>query len=506
MPAKTIMVQGTASNAGKSILVAALCRIVRQAGYSVAPFKAQNMSLNSYVTPDGGEIGRAQAVQAEAAGCEMSVDMNPILLKPEADARSQVVVQGRPFKTLSASGYYDYKTTMWPIVMESLARLRTQYEVIVIEGAGSPAEVNLRERDIVNMAVAKAVQSPVVLVADIDRGGALAALVGTMVLLEPDERELVKALVLNKFRGDIDLLKPAIDIVEQRTGVPMAGVVPFMRDLGIAEEDSVVLDYEPWRKKPDALLEVAVIHLPHMSNFDDFDALEADPRVALRLVEPHHDLGEPDLIILPGTKTTIADLDVLRRSGLGDAICQKVAAGTPVIGICGGYQMLGRVLHDPEHVESSRDAAEGLGLLPLETSFVWDKTTHQVKGKILGGHGLLSYARDLEVRGYEIHSGDTSGGSAPAVALNERSSEPIERKDGAISDDGLVLGTYLHGFFDQPDLRYAIIRWLAERKGLSFERREDRFARQLAYDRLADNVRASLDMDLIWRLIGLGGA
>ena len=501
MAAKTLMVQGTASSAGKSILVTALCRIFRQDGYRVAPYKAQNMALNSYVTADGGEIGRSQAVQAEAAGAEMSVDMNPILLKPEGDARCQVVVRGRPHATLSAAQYYDFKDSLWPLALESLRRLREQYDLVVIEGAGSPAEVNLRDNDIVNMRVALAAEAPVLLVADIDRGGVFASLVGTLDLLEPQERALVKGLVVNKFRGDVSLLQPGLEFLARRTGVPVVGVIPFLRDLHVAEEDSVALE-AGWGGRAQALLDVAVVHLPRIANFDDFDALRREPAVSVRTVSEPAGLGWPDLIVLPGTKATIADLAYLRQSGLADAIVALARRGVPVIGICGGYQMLGRVLHDPLLVESPLARATGLGLLPIETTFAAEKRTCRVRGRMAGGRGLLSLVEGQEVEGYEIHMGESKGEAPPAVAITERAGRLVADLDGAVSADGLVFGTYVHGLFDRPGFRRGLLRWLAERKNVPLQSAAEPVDKDREYDRLAAVVRSSLDMRLVYSLIG----
>lgn len=505
MTGKVIMVQGTASSAGKSILVTALCRIFHQDGYRVAPFKAQNMALNSYVAVDGGEIGRSQAVQAEAAGAEMTVDMNPILLKPEADDMSQVVVRGRPRFTFSAYEYFRYKDVLWPVVEESLAALRSRYEVVVAEGAGSPAEVNLHDDDIVNMRVALAAQAPVVLVADIDRGGVFATLVGTLELLEPAERALVKGLVINKFRGDISLLRSGLDFLEKRTGVPVLGVIPFIHDLGIADEDSVSLEDRQWREPKAGELDIALIHLPHMSNFDDFDPLRREPDVRLRLVTRAEELGVPDLVILPGTKTTMADLDYMRQRGLVEGVKSLRARGVPVIGICGGFQILGARLRDPLGVESEREEAEGLGLLPVETTFEAEKATYRARGTVEVAAGPLAGSRGGEVTGYEIHMGTSLAHCEPAFRIRDRSGVPVDLVDGAVSEDGLVIGTYLHGLFANDGLRAALLAWLAERKGLVRDTTATRFSSEEEYDRLAAVVRESIDVKYIYSLLGLEG-
>ena len=505
MTAKTLMVQGTASSVGKSVITAALCRILRQDGWNVAPFKAQNMSLNSFVTQDGLEMGRAQVVQAEAACVEPSVEMNPILLKPEGDNRSQVIVMGKPIDTLPAREYFELKEQLWSAVTDSLGKLSAQYDVVVIEGAGSPAEVNLKDHDIVNMRVAQHLRAPVLLVADIDRGGVFASIVGTLELLTPEERTLVKGLIINKFRGDLSLLTPGLEWIEQRTGVKVLGVIPYYHDIYIAEEDSVSLERRRHMKaQSDFVLDIAVIGLPHISNFDDFDPLEQEEGVRLRYVEANDSLGEPDLIILPGTKSTIADLEYLKSWAIGEEVARRAKQGTPVIGICGGYQMLGELVHDPDHVESNQSQMKGLGLLPVTTTFVPSKSTHQVRGKVISRSGLLQSAQGLPITGYEIHMGHTNqnGLDAPLL-IEERSTRPCRSQDGATSADGNVLGTYVHGLFHNEGLRRAILKELARRKGVSLSLTNAVISKEEGYDRLADLVRGSLDMDYIYRIMGL---
>ena len=451
MTAKTLMIQGTASSAGKSLLVAALCRIFRQDGVRVAPFKAQNMALNSFVTREGHEMGRAQVVQAQAAGLEPHVDMNPILLKPEQDARSQVVVMGKPWATLAAGEYYRRKGELWSVVTAALDRLRERYDLVIIEGAGSPAEINLRESDIVNMAVARYAGAPVLLVGDIDRGGVFASLVGTMVLLEEDERRLIKGFVINKFRGDVTLLHDGLTMLEERTGVPVLGVVPFIRGLQIAEEDSVALE-EPLRRFGNSFqaksvfahqessccqgysqpfgklrtppsqgseVDIAVIRLPRISNFDDFDALALEEGVQVRFVDGTDRLGHPQAVILPGTKSTIADLLWLRRVGLARAICALAENGIPVVGICGGYQMLDRTISDPNRVESAEGQVEGLGLLPVDTIFEAVKATYQARARIETDRGFFAEIEGQEIEGYEIHMGHSRGARRPFACWPE---------------------------------------------------------------------------------------
>ncbi|MBI4758579.1 MAG: cobyric acid synthase [Chloroflexi bacterium] len=501
MTAKVLMVQGTSSSAGKSLLVAALCRIFTQEGYRVAPFKAQNMALNSFVTRDGLEIGRAQAVQAHAAGIEPTVDMNPILLKPEADSRSQVVVLGRPRTKLESRDYNRRRDNLWQVVIESLARLRGQFDLVVIEGAGSPAEPNLKTGDIVNMRVARHAQAPVLLVGDIDRGGVFASLVGTLELLEPDERNLLKGIIINKFRGDLALLRPGLDFLEARCGVPVVGVVPYLRDLRIAEEDSVALEQSTADRRLLAnVADIAIIRLPHISNFDDFDPLALEPGVRVRYVDSPLDLGEPHAIIIPGSKSTAADLHFLNASGLATAIVARAHQGTAVVGICGGYQMLGLVIRDPDRVESEREVTPGLGLLPVETVFFPEKATYQAQARVVTMRGFLRDLVGQPVNGYEIHMGRTAS-PEPMLCIVRRGDAQVNEADGATDATGRIFGTYLHGLFDNAHFRKAWLSSLqdhAREVGLSMAE-----VREQAYNRLAACVRASLNMPLLYRIVGL---
>jgi adenosylcobyric acid synthase len=499
MPAKTLMVQGTASSVGKSILVAALCRIFLQDGFRVAPFKSQNMALNSFVTREGGEIGRAQAVQAEAAGVLPTVDMNPILLKPEADHRSQVIVSGKVMRNLTASEYYEFTPTLIQTVEASLSRLRSAYDIVMIEGAGSPAEVNLKEREIVNMRVAKMADAPVVLVGDIDRGGVFASIVGTLELLDQAERDLVKGFIINKFRGDVSLLRPGLDILEKKCGRPVLGVVPYIHDLGIAQEDSVFLDERP-DKNSGADLDIAVIHLPYTSNYDDFDPFE-DRGCRVRYVSEADELGSPDLIIVPGTKTTIADLKFLRQRGLALPITRLARTGTPVIGICGGYQILGKRINDPQHVESREATVEGLGLLDVETTFAGTKTTTQVKARVVAAKGMFAGLNGVEVAGYEIHMGRTEGDNRSPFHIFETPQGKADYADGSVSDGCSVLGSYIHGLFHNTAFTDGVLAYLMKRRGLSpsgvAANTKD------PYDALAAVVKESLDMQAVYRIAGL---
>lgn len=504
MTARTVMVQGTASNVGKSVLVAALCRVLRQDGYRVAPFKSQNMALNAAVTIDGGEIGRSQAVQAAAAGIEPTVDMNPILLKPEAELRSQVIVRGRVWATLPAREYHQRREVLLDVVHASLDRLRAAYDVVVIEGAGSPAEINLNATEIVNMRIARLADAPVLLVGDIDRGGVFAALLGTLELLDPADRQRVKGLIVNKFRGDIALLQPGLDFIHARTGVPVLGVVPHLPRLALPAEDSVALEEHPARPADDTLLDIAILKLPRISNFDDFDPLAAEEGVAVRFVESPADLGRPDLLIIPGTKSTIADLQAIRQNGLADAIVALARAGTPLLGICGGYQMLGETIEDEEGVESDERRVAGLGLLPVRTRFSRDKRTERARARVATGRGLLAGTAGRAVTGYEIHMGQTTGPVDPALEIVERQGQPAGDRDGAVSETGTIVGVYLHGFFDEPGPRGAVLRNLAARKGVA-PRAWGIPPDGDPFDRLADHVRAHLDLAALYRLLGVAG-
>ena len=502
--AKTIMLQGTSSHVGKSILTTALCRIFLQDGLRVVPFKAQNMALNSYVTKFGEEMGRAQVAQAEAAGLEPMVEMNPVLLKPTGDSRSQVVLMGRPIGNMTAKEYHQgYSLQALDTVKACLQKLHDKFDRIVIEGAGSPAEVNLKANDIVNMRVAKLAPAPVLLVADIDRGGALASVVGTLELLEPDERELVKGIIINKFRGDIRLLQPALEFLETKTGKPVLGVIPHLVDLGIDDEDSVSLEDKQTVQTKE--IDVAVLRTPKISNFTDFDTLGAEPDVAVRYVRQGEALGKPDLIILPGSKNTVEDLLYLREHGYEKAIKELHAQGIPVIGICGGYQMLGQTVFDPEHTESEHDETPGLGLLDTTTTFVAEKMTQQVSARGLSDRFLGIKASGLELKGYEIHMGRTefAAGTEAAFQIEERSCQKAASPDGAVASSGLVLGTYLHGIFDNDSYRGLLANALRQRKGLApLDRSGDTQARkEAAYNRLAAVVRENLEMTRLYAIV-----
>ena len=497
------MVQGTSSGAGKSVLVTALCRIFARAGYRVAPFKSQNMSLNAAVPVDGGEIGRAQAAQAEAAGIEPTVDMNPILLKPEADDRSQIVVRGAPLGTLGFARYRAMRETLLPIVAESLARLRLASDLVIIEGAGSPAEINFRD-EIVNMPIARLADAPVLLVGDIDRGGVFAALYGTLALLPPDDRGRIAGLIVNKFRGDADLLLPGLDEIAALTGVPVLGTIPYIVERLVPSEDA--FDLETTAPARGAhLIDVAVVHLPRIANFDDFEPLADEPGVRVRFVRTAAELATTDLIVLPGTKTTIADLAWLRERGLAAAIVDAARAGCPVLGVCGGYQMLGETIHDPHRVESSVATAPGLGLLPAVTTFARDKTTVRVSARVRRVPGLLGLAAGADVDAYEIHAGETDVVEAPRpFTITARRGRSAHDLDGATSEDGAVVGTYLHGLLANDRVRRAMLETLARRKRREPDPRWGAsVSRTVRYDRLADIVTGALDVAKIAKLVGL---
>ena len=494
MIAKVLMVQGSSSSAGKSLLVTALCRIYARSGVRVAPFKGQNMSNNAAVCLDGGEIGRAQALQAAACGLSPSVDMNPVLIKPEADSRSQIILMGRPWQTLEARNYYENKAVLWEHVTPALDRLRAAYDLVIIEGAGSPAEINLRAGDIVNMAVAQYAHAPVLLIGDIDRGGIFAQLLGTLWLLEPDERAWVRGFVVNKFRGDLSLFEEGVRILEQKGEIPVLGVIPYLKGLSLPDEDAVSVETASRAAEPASALQIdiAVLALPRIANFDDLDPLRAEPGVHLRHIESVEQLRKPHAIIIPGTKSTMADLEWLRKTGLAQAVIDFVNDGGALVGVCGGYQMLGQTLHDPLHVESRSDRMDGLGLLPIVTTFAQKKSTHQVRAKILN---FASLAGEI-IEGYEIHMGGTSG-QTPWLEILSRNGEEVSVPDGSVSPNGRVWGCYLHGLFHNDSLRYA---WL---QSLGWQGRpvshSARFEESL--EKLADAVENSLDMKKLEKII-----
>ncbi len=498
MRGKSLMIQGTGSSVGKSVLCAALLRILRQDGYRVAPFKAQNMALNSFATREGLEMGRAQVVQAQAAGIEPSVMMNPVLLKPTSDRRSQVVVNGRPIGNMTAMEYHTYKPALRKMIRETYEALERTVDYVVIEGAGSPAEINLREGDIVNMSMAHTADAPVLLVGDIDPGGVFASLYGTVMLLPPEERVRIKGTIINKFRGDVKILEPGLRMIEDLIGVPTAGVVPWT-DIELEDEDSVTGRFH--RAAGEGDVDVAVVHLPHISNFTDFQALSLVEGARVRYAKRPEELENADVVILPGTKNTIEDLLSIRNRGLDAAILRHARAGKLLIGVCGGYQMLAGKLSDPHHVESRVVETAGLGLLDMDVEFLPEKTTVQAAGVVTGGDCWLSVIDGVQIDGYEIHAGVNRPGEGAVPWLRLTSREGI---DGVRNAQGNVLGSYLHGLFDNGHLSRAIIEHVRRKRGLPAQGGAPltmEAFREREFDRLADIVRASLDMDFIYSVM-----
>ena len=529
--ARALMVLGTASHAGKSILTAALCRIFADDGYRVAPFKAQNMSLNSAATPDGREIGRAQALQAEACRVPACAEMNPVLIKPSSDTGSQIVLLGRIWGQVTAATYHQQRVEeLFPVVLESYRKLASEYELIILEGAGSPAEINLREHDIVNMRMAHAANAACLLVGDIDRGGVFASLLGTLELLGPSDRALIRGYAINKFRGDLSLLKPGLEMMEPRLGIPCAGVVPYLHELGLDEEDGVAVEERRsaarvWRAAESASpyldpllneegtdgwggastkrpLRIAVVALPHMSNFTDFDALAAEPSAALAFVDQPKDLAAADLVILPGSKQTLNDLEWLHQRGLAPVLFGHAARGGCLVGICGGFQMLGVKIDDPQGIENQGLACsrQGLGLLQMGTVLQPEKITRPARGRVLRSVIFGHPANESAFRGYEIHVGETVYGqeAAPFAEITRAGSSAVVT-DGAVSTDQRVFGTYIHGIFDEDDFRHAFLEAARAACGLAplAARAFVAAERQSRLDRLAAHVRSSLDLELI---------
>ncbi|WP_395754991.1 cobyric acid synthase [Edwardsiella ictaluri] len=498
--AMAIMLQGTASDVGKSVLVAGLCRIFYQDGLRTAPFKSQNMALNSGITPDGKEMGRAQIFQAQAAGIAPDVRMNPVLLKPTSDRKAQVVLMGEVATDMDAVSYHQYKPRLRERILAVYRSLAQQYQVLVLEGAGSPAEINLRDRDIVNMGMAEMARCPVILVADIDKGGVFASIYGTLALLRQGERSRVKGVIINKFRGDVALLHSGIEQIEALTGVPVLGVMPWL-DLDLDDEDGVALQKGKYRQTAPRDLDIAVVQLPHISNFTDFNALAAQPDVRVRYVSHPQALADADLVILPGSKNTLGDLGWLRESGIVAALLQAHRQRVPVMGICGGYQMLGRTIID--EVESGLGTQPGLGLLNIVTRFAPRKTTVQSAAQVtMTPPGWLHAAAGVAVKGYEIHMGETQRAAdcRPALFIGRDGGRVA---DGAISDDGLVFGTYLHGLFDSDAFTHAVLDSLRHRKGLApLERTLDYAAyKAQQIDLLASAMREHIDIKEIYKIM-----
>ena len=490
------------SNAGKSLLAAGLCRIFKQDGYRVAPFKSQNMALNSFITEDGLEMGRAQVMQAEAAGIRPSVLMNPILLKPTNDVGSQVIVNGEVLGTMSARDYFKYKKTLVPDVMKAYNALAEDNDIIVIEGAGSPAEINLKDEDIVNMGMAKMAKAPVLLVGDIDRGGVFAQLIGTVELLEDDEKAMVKGLIINKFRGDKTILDPGVVMLEERSGIPVVGVAPYL-DIQVEDEDSLTERFD--RKQEAGVIDIAVVRTPRISNFTDFNPFESIPGVSLRYVKHPRDLHSPDMIILPGTKNTMGDLIWMRESGMEAAVLKEASRGKLIFGVCGGYQMLGETLSDPHGVENG-GSMKGMGLLPMETVFAEKKTRTRVQGYFGQLSGVFAPLSGAEIEGYEIHMGESilKDNAGTATKITDSVSGK-KKEEGAFA--GNVCGTYIHGVFDKEASAEAIIRVIGEKKGIDVENMTGvDFAafKEQQYDILAAELRKHLDMKKIYEILENG--
>lgn len=473
---RSLMIQGTTSDAGKTTLVAALCRILKNRGISVVPFKPQNMALNSAVTSDGGEIGRAQALQAQAAGLQPHTDMNPILIKPTSDTRAQIIVQGKAVTDMDAAVYHDYKNRAMDYVLDSYARLQKQYDVILVEGAGSPAEINLRDRDIANMGFAEAVDCPVILIADIDRGGVFAHLVGTLELLSESERKRVMGFVINRFRGDISLLQSGLDWLEQKTGKPVLGVIPYLHGLYLDAEDALTGNAQ----KQDATSRVAVLALPRISNHTDFDPLRLHPQIDFQWVGPNQVIPPCDLVIIPGSKNTRSDLQFLCAQGWDLQIQKHLRYGGKLIGICGGFQMLGEVIDDPLGVESAPGKSKALGLMALQTTLEPKKILKQ-------GSGFL-WNRSSRIYGYEIHCGISNGAALNSPACYLQTPQGLE-PEGAMTDDGLILGTYIHGLFDHPEALAGLLMWIGLASAQTLDINQQR---ELSIDRLAVATEAAL--------------
>lgn len=502
--ARAIMIQGTMSNAGKSLLTAGLLRIFKQDGLRAAPFKSQNMALNSFITREGLEMGRAQVMQAEAAGIEPSVKMNPILLKPTNDTGSQVIVNGGVLGNMSAREYFSFKRKLIPDVKRAYDSLREEYDVIVIEGAGSPAEINLKEEDIVNMGMAKMAKAPVLLAGDIDRGGVFAQLIGTLALLEKDERRIIKGTIINKFRGDKTILEPGVLTLEEKSGIPVVGVVPYM-DIDVEDEDS--LTERLTKKTGVSLIDIAVIRLPRISNFTDFNVFESIEGVSLRYVSQVSQLKRPDMIILPGTKNTMKDLAWLRQSGIEAAVLKAEERGCVIFGVCGGYQMLGETLSDPGGVEEGGQM-RGMGLLSMDTVFAEEKTRTRVNGRFQKLGGVLRGLSGVEFEGYEIHMGVSTSreGLMPAAMISDLiTGQEVKKEEGAQSDN--VYGTYVHGIFDLEQVSSGVILALAEHKGVELKDMagaDFQKYKESQYDLLAATLREHLDMEKIYRILEEG--
>lgn len=500
-----IMIQGTGSSVGKSILVTALCRIFTQDGYSVCPFKSQNMSLNSYITLDGKEMGRAQVLQAYAAGLQPEAYMNPILLKPTSDKKCQIIVNGKVYGNSTAMEYHNMKLQFRDMLKEQFEEMEKKFDIIVMEGAGSPAEINLRDRDIVNMGMAEIVDAPVLLAGDIDKGGVFASLAGTMILFNEEEKKRVKGTIINKFRGDVEILKPGLTMLEDIIKIPCLGVIPYFH-LALEDEDGAV----EFNKRVTAPIDIAVIKLPHISNFTDLDSLKSEEDVSVRFIETVEEFGNPDLVIIPGSKNTIEDLLKLRKSGI-EARIKEYSKDGLVIGICGGYQMLGKIIKDPYGVETEVPEVEAMGLLDIDTVFEEEKVTTRVKAESIRDFDVYkdkasTEKRKIDVYGYEIHMGICTYGekAKPLFEITDKNGEEVCLQDGAVNNEENVMGSYIHGVFDGVDFREYILNKIRSKKGMKTKKSyvyEN--LREKELDRLADIVRQNMDIASIYNIMGI---
>jgi adenosylcobyric acid synthase len=491
---KNIMVLGTASSAGKSLLVTALCRIFFQDGNKVAPFKSQNMSLNSFITDEGLEMGRAQVVQAEASNIKPKVCMNPILLKPTGEHKSQVIIEGKVFDNYEASDYYKFKDTLKEIVQKNYKNLENDYDVIVLEGAGSPVEINLKQNDIVNMGMAEIADAPVILVADIDRGGVFASIVGTIFLLDENEKKRVKGVVINKFRGDLEILKPGLKMLEEIIKIPILGVIPYL-DIQIEDEDSLT-DKFIKTKSQDRAININIIKLPHISNFTDMNVFSLFEDVTISYIENENEINDPDIVIIPGSKNSIDDMIFLKEKKLDKKIIDLCSKDKFIVGICGGFQMLGRIIEDPFHIESDIKSINGLNLLDIKTKIQKEKTTKQIKGKIISETGIFKNMKRKEINGYEIHMGESEGRDGVFNFME------IEGKPVGIYKNN-ILGTYIHGIFDNDGFTNALLNSIRLKKGLTANNDDTDYRKfkDHEYDRLADIIRKSIDMTKIYEIL-----
>ncbi|OEG61987.1 MAG: cobyric acid synthase CobQ [Halanaerobium sp. MDAL1] len=503
--ADAVMIQGTASDAGKSILAAALCRVLAQDGYRAAPFKSQNMSLNSYITDAGREIAVAQVVQAEAAEVKAEVNMSPILMKPIADNMSQIILKGEVFKNMKAAAYFAEKERLLKIIKEAVSELKANYDLLVLEGGGNPAEVNLRDKDLVNMKAAEIAAAPVILVADIDKGGVFASIVGTLDLLTENERKRVKGIIVNKFRGEPEAFKSGVELIEKQTGKKVLGVMPYLDKLNLPSEDSL---QQQIYSNQDYKIDIAVIAYPGMSNFTDFDYFKTEKVVQIRYVQKEAELKEPDLIILPGSKTTINDLQFLYDSNLAAEIVKQAEQGTEIIGICGGYQMLGQKISDPDNLEGSEHEIAGLSLLQIRTVLEAKKVTRQVRAESLNKLKFFQSSREQVLTGFEIHQGKTIRVSEqqPLFKLKRQKSGEVEKIvfDGTVNESGNVWGTYLHDIFKNDGFRKSLINHLLTKKGLSPDSESEKTAAEIRednYNYLAAEFRKHIDLEELYKII-----